>query len=1252
MKYLITSLLCVLTLSLTAQLPNGSVAPDFTATDIDGNEWNLYDLLDEGNTVILNFGATWTEPVWNYTQTGILQDLYSTFGPEGTGDLYVFFLESDDTTTAADLNGTGSATQGDWVSLINYPIIDNASNIFDSYSNTYYPTIYTVCPDGTMNTDTGEMEYTLVESGQATFDAHFQAAFVNCGNAGCTNPNACNYDDTATIEDGSCGTDTDGDGICDIYEIGGCATPFACNYDPEATDDDGSCIFICEGCIDPLACNYEAWANIDVGSCEYLSCAGCTDSIACNYNSESTIDDNSCFYPEEPFLNCFGNCLNDSDYDGVCDEFEIPGCTDENACNFSTLATDSDGSCEYVTCAGCQYEFACNYDPSATIANNESCEYGTCPGCTDPTACNYNPTVSEDDGSCLMLDACGVCGGSGVYEGNIFGEDFGEGVIIPDDQSQCFNSQLSVTGFNEGTIISDANTDMVSLFMNLEHSYMGDLIITLICPNGQSLVVHEQGGGGSYLGVPVDIESQPNDPGIGLDYWWEPGATNGTWADNGGSNSLPSGVYESFQPFTNFNGCPLNGTWEVEVCDLWASDNGFIFNWSLETSFYVEESCDCEGNILDECGVCGGDGSSCIEECEGVLDECGVCDGDGIAEGTCDCDGNIEDECGVCGGGGIADGECDCAGNVLDECGICGGSGIPAEDCDCNGNQLDVLGECGGDCANDFNGDGICDVDEILGCTYPDALNFNEEATADDGSCTYEEFDLDAVYDSGYSDGFVDGENSVICPETSSCPSDLDGNGEVGMSDLLIFLSSFGAFCEAEPVFSPLTDANIHEAVNLWLSDEPSAEAIYGHISDWDVSNVTDMLALFVSSNFNEDISSWDVSNVTIMAWMFAQNSNFNGDLSSWDVSNVSDIRWCFANSHSFNGDLSTWDISNVNSMEGLFSGADSFNGDLSAWDVSSVTSMSNMFFGASSFNGDISSWDVSSVTSMYSLFQFADNFNSDLSSWDVSSVTDMFQLFLNASSFNGDLSSWDVSSVTDMTWIFAGAEALSEENKCAIHTSFSANENWPYDWSEFCPEVCGGLVSHEGYDYSTVQIGEQCWFSENCRYLPEVSPSSEGSDTDPYFYVYGYEGTDASAAMSTAYYETYGALYNWPAVMANGGSLLCPSGWHMPSDGEFTELTDFLGGEGVAGGKMKEAGYEHWNSSNTGATNSSGWTGLPGGYRFSGGFDTNGYYGYWWSASESGSYSWFRSLSNLSDNVYRTNHNRYYGSSARCVRD
>jgi uncharacterized protein (TIGR02145 family) len=212
------------------------------------------------------------------------------------------------------------------------------------------------------------------------------------------------------------------------------------------------------------------------------------------------------------------------------------------------------------------------------------------------------------------------------------------------------------------------------------------------------------------------------------------------------------------------------------------------------------------------------------------------------------------------------------------------------------------------------------------------------------------------------------------------------------------------------------------------------------------------------------------------------------------------------------------------------------------------------------------------------------------------------------------------------------------------VFLTYYGNE-WP-----LAPEfVCGETIAHQDYAYSTVQIGDQCWFSENCRYLPEVSPPNEESNTDPYYYVYGYEGTDVAAAQATENYATYGVLYNWPAVMTAG---ICPSGWHIPSDGEFTELTDFLGGEGVAGGKMKEAGYDHWNSPNAGATNSSGFTGLPGGASYSGGFYYNGSYGFWWSASESDSYSWVRELDAGSDSVFRDYFYREAGLSARCVRD
>jgi uncharacterized protein (TIGR02145 family) len=468
----------------------------------------------------------------------------------------------------------------------------------------------------------------------------------------------------------------------------------------------------------------------------------------------------------------------------------------------------------------------------------------------------------------------------------------------------------------------------------------------------------------------------------------------------------------------------------------------------------------------------------------------------------------------------------------------------------------------------------------------------------------------------------------------------------------------------------PITNDNIHEAVDLWLSDEASAETTYGHISEWDVSSVTNMSYLFYyASSFNGDISSWDVSSVTNMSSMFRDASIFNGDISSWDVASVTNMSSMFHGAVEFNGDISSWDVSSVTNMSFIFFWLISFNGDISSWDVSSVTNMSSMFHDAQIFNGDISSWDVSSVTNMNQMLRGAFNFNGDISSWDVSSVTNMGGMFYWSISFNGDISSWNVSSVTDMSSMFFSASsfnadlsswsvssvanmntmfdytALSEENQCAIHTSFSSNESWPYDWSEFCPPAvfisCGDQIGHEGYDYSTVQIGEQCWFSENCRYLPEVSPSIDGSETDPYYYVYDYQGTDVEAAKATENYETYGVLYNWPAVMTAG---ICPSGWHIPSDGAWTQLTDFLGGEAVAGDSMKDD--VQWNGSN-----SSGFTGRSGGFRFSEILFDEGVYGYWWSSSELDSYSWFRVLGS-GNNVNQDYGHHYYGFSARCVRD
>ena len=107
--------------------------------------------------------------------------------------------------------------------------------------------------------------------------------------------------------------------------------------------------------------------------------------------------------------------------------------------------------------------------------------------------------------------------------------------------------------------------------------------------------------------------------------------------------------------------------------------------------------------------------------------------------------------------------------------------------------------------------------------------------------------------------------------------------------------------------------------------------------------------------------------------------------ISEWDVSDVTDMTDLFRDIKSFNADISKWDVSSVIKMHSMFTGATSFNADISKWNVSSVTSMQSMFTGASSFNADVSKWDVSSMTNMYQMFYNAQSFNVDISKWDAS---------------------------------------------------------------------------------------------------------------------------------------------------------------------------------------------------------------------------------------------------------------------------
>ena len=231
---------------------------------------------------------------------------------------------------------------------------------------------------------------------------------------------------------------------------------------------------------------------------------------------------------------------------------------------------------------------------------------------------------------------------------------------------------------------------------------------------------------------------------------------------------------------------------------------------------------------------------------------------------------------------------------------------------------------------------------------------------------------------------------------------------------------------------------------------------------------------------------------------------------------------------------------------------------------------------------------------------------------------------------------------------------------------------------AECTPETtlsCGDLVSYQGYDYTTVQIGEQCWFAENLRSenyangdtIPAgLSDNDWQITTSGAVAIYGegistcYDNSPDGDACDEAWsLNEYGLLYNWYAVDDARG--LCPSGWHVPTDGEWMTMEMALGISGAEangtgwrgtdqGSQMKtETGW--YNGGN--GTNSSGFSGMPGGYSLeSGYFVEAGVSGTWWSSSPSDFSAWYRCLLNTYEGVNRNVHPQRYGCSVRCVQD
>ena len=262
---------------------------------------------------------------------------------------------------------------------------------------------------------------------------------------------------------------------------------------------------------------------------------------------------------------------------------------------------------------------------------------------------------------------------------------------------------------------------------------------------------------------------------------------------------------------------------------------------------------------------------------------------------------------------------------------------------------------------------------------------------------------------------------------------------------------------------------------------------------------------------------------------------------------------------------------------------------------------------------------------------------------------------------FGDGSTSSDVNPVYEYTTAGDYTVSLTASNAYGMDSETKVNYIVVTSSGGSCPPT---VTDFDGNSYNTVLIGDQCWMKENLKVthypngdaIPYITDNSawgalgDNNTDDAYCYYNNNTGSE------------YGALYSYAASIADNwtrdnssGQGICPAGWHLPTDAEWTILSDYLGGSSVAGGKMKESGTSHWYTPNTGATNESGFTALPGGVRSGddGTFSYASYGGTWWSATEySSNYGWRRGLGYGYAYV-----NRYYdfmscGFSVRCIRD
>ncbi|MBK9073186.1 MAG: hypothetical protein IPL79_19635 [Myxococcales bacterium] len=228
-------------------------------------------------------------------------------------------------------------------------------------------------------------------------------------------------------------------------------------------------------------------------------------------------------------------------------------------------------------------------NPGATcepVANTDICEGGLDEDCDGFTDCS--------DPDCAGYPSCPPpCGTVTASDLELPLPDGPQ----PGDELDYFLGTAELQGFGAGATLQNAG-DLLSACVIMEHSWIRDLQIEMVCPSGEIVVLQEflgTTGGQVFLGEPIDTDYDVPQPGVGYEYCWTPTATNLPLLEyanaNPGITTIPAGDYQPVGSFESLEGCTLDGAWSIKVTDLWGADNGYIFGWSLDFNPAIIQDC-------------------------------------------------------------------------------------------------------------------------------------------------------------------------------------------------------------------------------------------------------------------------------------------------------------------------------------------------------------------------------------------------------------------------------------------------------------------------------------------------------------------------------------------------------------------------------------------------------------------------------------------------------------------------------------